>query len=179
MTTLLPPPSSGPNQFRTAQGNLKLLSLFYEDIYKPDDAIYTIRDQDKEAKGYLFPSLYKLYMAEADITEYNFANKYFESYQHWRVICESDWFKPYLQRWREELELKVKSEALKEIIAQANSSDPRKRLEASKYLFEKVYVDRGAGRPSKKKIKEEAMIQARQDKIITEDFERIVKARLQ
>lgn len=161
--------------FRTEHNNiLKFSSLFLEPKYE-DGAIYTLKDIDLTHKGKFYPSLYKLYIKMSDVTEYDFANLYFESYQHWAELCEMDFFKPYIHRWRKELELKVKSGALKEIIEQSVSEDPKKRLEAAKYLYEKVYVGdkHSKGRPSKKEIKAEAQRQAQELKIINEHWERL------
>lgn len=161
-------------KFRSDNDRLITAGLFYDKQYNKDYAIYVLSDKDREVDGVVYLSLYRLYIEMSDITEYNFANRYFESYQHWLAITSEDWFKPYIQRWRQELELKIKAEALKEIIAQSASDDPRKRLEASKYIFEKVFNDATKGRPTKKQIKEEAVRKAQEESIITEDWKRLV-----
>ena len=160
--------------YRNEQGRLYLRGLFLDLKYE-DYAIYTLSDIDKEYKGKVYPSLYLLFMKEADITEYNFSKKYFESYQHWQALCNEEWFKPYIHRWRKELELMIKAEALKEILAQASSEDPKKRLEAAKYIYEKVVSpDLKKGRPSKEVVKEEAIRKAKEEKLISEDWNRLV-----
>jgi len=155
--------------FRTSNDRLKITNLFIDTRYD-EGAIYCLADKDKEVKGKHYPSLYRLYIEMSDITEYNFANKYLESYQHWLTLCEEEWFKPIVTRWRKEIELKVKSQALLEIVAQATSEDPRKRLEAAKYLYEKVgsQNSNGRGRPSKAEIKAETEKLAREAKILDE-----------
>lgn len=161
--------------FRNEQGRLLISNLFIDRKYEEDAALYTLNLTDKVYKGKTYPSLYKLYIQMEDITEYNFANTYFESYQHWELLCNEEWFKPIISRWRKELELKIKAEALKEIIAQSTSDDPRKRLEASKYIYEKVFVSsNGKGRPTKAQVKEEAVRKAMEEKLITEDWNRLV-----
>lgn len=167
--------------FRTPQTDkLKLSSLFFEPKYT-EDAMYSLNDKDREYKGKVYPSLYKLYIDLADITEYNFANTYLESYQHWMLLCEEEWFKPIVARWRKEIELKVKSTALLEIVAQATSEDPRKRLEAAKYLYEKVGNPNSSarGRPSKEEIRKEAKRQAIEQKIIDEHSKLLEKPQWQ
>lgn len=150
-------------------------SLFLEPKYGAV-AIYTLSLVDKTYHNKVYPSLYRLYIQESDVTEYNFANKYFESFQHWQEICEDGGFKPYILKWRRELELKIKAEALKEIIAQAASDDPRKRLEASKYIYEKVFVGSAParGRPSKQQVKDEAQRLAQEQNLVKEDWNRLV-----
>lgn len=160
------------NKYRSESGQLLIATLFLERKYRTEYAIYSLSDVDKEYNGRIYPSLYQLYMEMSDVTEYEFANRYFESYQHWDAICQEAWFQPYISRWRKELELKIKSKALLEIIEQAKSTDPKKRFEANKYLYEKVYIGDGStrGRPSKKQVKEEAAKQAKEQKIIDEHF---------
>lgn len=166
------------SKFRTPEANsLRLSSLFLEPKMN-EASLYTINDIDREYNGKTYPSLYKLYIKMADITEYNFANTYLESYQHWDQLCQQDFFKPHLARWRKELELKVKSGALLEIIAQSTSTDPKKRMEAAKYLYEKVGVgDRttNRGRPSKVEVQKEAKKQALETRIIDEHWEQMIK----
>lgn len=163
--------------FRTPESNwLRLSSLFLESKYD-ETAPYTLSDADKTYKGKVYPSLYKLYIQMADITEYNFANTYLESYQHWDALCGEEFFKPVVARWRKELELKVKSGALLEIIAQSASDDPRKRLEAAKYLYEKVGIAGNKstrGRPSKDEVTKEAKKMATEQKIIDKHWEELV-----
>lgn len=161
--------------FRNEQGRLLNAGLFIDKQYDESTALYALTLVDKQYKGKTYPALYRLYIEMSDITEYNFANTYFESFQHWESLCSEEWFKPYITRWRKELELKIKAEALKEIIAQAASDDPKKRLEASKYIYEKVFVSSsGKGRPTKAQIKEEAVRKAQEEKLINEDWNRLV-----
>ncbi len=156
--------------FRNNQGTLILSGLFIESG-RPEFAIYSVGHQDKTLNGKTYPSLYQLYIQMSDVTEYVFATTYFETYQHWAQLCETEFFKDHIKEWRKELELKVKSEALIEIIEQSQSVDPRKRLEAAKYLYEKVYIkDSRRGRPSKDEIKKEAMKQAKEKKLIDEHW---------
>lgn len=156
--------------FRNATGQLILQSLFIEYKYSREYALYTLDTQDKVSGGVTYPSLYKLYMAMSDVTEYHFANKFFESYQHWDMLCKEDFFKKHIFQWRKELELKIKSEALKEIIDQASSENPNKRMEAAKYLYEKVFVgDKTTkGRPSKAEIKRQAQQQLEEANLLEE-----------
>lgn len=162
-------------KFRNDQDRLLFASLFIDRKYDEGSALYCLGLTDKTYRGKVYPSLYRCYINMADITEYNFANTYFESYQHWEQLCQEEWFKPYIYRWRKELELKIKAEALKEIIAQSVSEDPKKRLDASKYIYEKVFVSSSSkGRPSKAQIKEEAVRKAQEEKLINEDWSRLV-----
>jgi hypothetical protein len=67
--------------------------------------VYTLKSEDHQG----FKSLKKLYLDEEDITEYRFANKYLDSYEHWKILLKCTWFKPLVESWREELKLKLQS----------------------------------------------------------------------
>lgn len=144
-------------KFRTPTSNiLKTTTLFLEPKYELHaEPIYTIDMQDKDYKGVIYPSLYRLYMEMSDVTEYTFSNTYFESYQHWTMACEKEILKDRVKAWREELELKIRSEALKEILEQLKSEDPKKRLEAAKYLHDKFFIKATKGVPKKDRIVKE------------------------
>src|SRR5688572_33124527 len=99
-------------------------------------------------------------MQEGDPFEYRFATTHLQDWTHWQTLCELSWFKPLVTRWREELDLRMKSESLARIIDEARS-DRRESLSANKYLLEKGWQPKGSskdqvGRPSKEKIRNEA-----------------------
>jgi hypothetical protein len=93
-----------------------------------------------------------------DLTEIEFARTYFDGWEHWQMICALSWFKPYLARWRQELELQVKAKALNEIIAVSKNKDHKSSYEANKWLIAGHWKEdkKGAGRPSKEEIKRQA-----------------------
>jgi len=147
-----------------------------------DVAIYTLAstDFDDPKTGKHYPSLYRLYMDLADPTEWDFANLYFEDYDHWTMITESPWFKPVIQRWRKELDLKVRAQALR-AIRELAGQDGKDKLAANRFLVEKGYVASyeapsrrsRAGRPSKDEIKQEAEKLFSSSREIEEDFNRL------
>src|SRR3990167_1337022 len=94
------------NPFKNASGARLTQALFYEETgADKSSVIYTLKDQDHEG----FPSLYRLYIEMEDILEYEFANKYLDNWSHWEWLTQAGWFKPYVLRWRKELELKIRS----------------------------------------------------------------------
>lgn len=104
--------------------------------------MYTLKNEDRiiNEEGDKVISLYKRYMEEGDLTEYTFALKYFESWHHWQRVCNAQFFKKdILPRWRKELELKTKAEALENIKAESRSNS-KNSFAASKYLFERGVV---------------------------------------
>jgi len=143
------------NKFKNSNGVFFLKALFFETtLADKSTVVYTLKDRDHEG----YPSLYLLYLAENDLTEYQFANKYLDGWAHWEALCSCGWFKPYLERWRKELALKHKAEALKRIISEAQSSS-RNAFTANKFLVSSGWVEETdkpkRGRPSKKEIEDE------------------------
>ena len=112
-------------------------NLFYETTRKWKNkakARYTLRDTDFIGKtGKVYPSLYKLYIEEMDVTEWNFAEKHLDSYQHWMALCQCEWFTPYALKWREALEMKMKAKAMDTITFHAND-ETKHSYEASKFI---------------------------------------------
>lgn len=133
--------------------------------------IYTLKDTDH--KGY--DSLYRLYMEVLDPTEYRFANSYLDGWGHWKQLSVCNWFKPYIDRWREELQLKIASEALTRIMAEA-STDRKESFAANKYLLEKGWQPKGAdkvGRPSKEAIQDAASRMVKDNSRVLTDWDRL------
>lgn len=134
----------------------------------------------------VYPSLYKLYMQENDPLEHEFATKYFESWFHWCEVANSTWMKPLLAQWRSELELRIRSDAVRMIQAEA-ISDSKYAYAANIYLAKKSWkepepVQRSTtpdetkvarGRPSKAQITEEAVRMALSQHDVLEDLKRL------
>lgn len=161
------------NRFRNASGTRYTKGLFYEQTLEDKSTVvYTLKDEDH--KG--FPSLYKLYLEEEDTTEYTFANKYLDGWEHWKQISECTWFKPYIARWREELNLKLAARSLLKIKEMARGQG-RDSYVANTYLLERKWETKSekskAGRPTKEAIKQEATRILMEDKDIEEAAKRI------
>lgn len=154
-------------------GNPLLKGLFYETtLSDKSSVVYTLKDRDHQG----FPSLYRLYMEANDPTEWKFIKEHMASLDHWERLCACEWFKPYVERWRRELELKMKSEALARIHA-ASRTGGRDAYQASKFLVEKGWEPKEGqtkrGRPSKEEINKAAKEQATHLVRLNEDAERL------
>lgn len=159
------------NKFRSPSGQHYTRSLFLETSPNKDTALYTLKDYDH--KGY--PSIRRLYFDLSDPTEYIFATKYLDSWDHWQLLQGCTWFKPQLIAWRKEFALKLKADHLSKIIQTAKGNS-REALSASKYLLERGWEKELAlkGRPSKEQIYEEARrLSETHSTRIDEDLERI------
>jgi hypothetical protein len=162
------------SKFTNSSGTRFTKSLFYETtLADKSTVVYTLKDEDHQG----FPSLYRLYMEACDPFEWRFANQYLQDWQHWNQLCELSWFKPLVTRWRAELDLKLKSEALSHIITEARS-ERREAFTANKYLLEKGWQAKDkddVGRPSKAKIRSEAekLFHESSNSRIANDLERL------
>jgi hypothetical protein len=83
-------------------------------------------------------------MEIADPTEYKVAMALTGDWLHWEQICASWTIKPIIEQWREELQVKIKSEAVEALVKQSKSD---KGTAAAKWLAENGY------NPNKKKKK--------------------------
>lgn len=126
-------------------------SLFLELGYSAA-AIYTLKEDHYEYNGRLYPSVKRLYVETNDPTEYEFARQFFLGWKHWQRISDNKAIKPYVDEWREELEVKLRSLAVKRVIA--HSASPT-GLQAAKWLADRGWSTRGAGRPTKAEIEGE------------------------
>lgn len=158
--------------FRNKNNTLITKNLFKEISTNPEKVVYSLEREDSD-----YPSLYKLYLKLEDLTEFEFANKYFESYEHWKIICQTDWFHSYIAGWREELELKIRAKALTSLINRMEG-DPI----TAKYLLDKNWVEKLheknpvvnlRGRPSKQDIKNHLTLITNEKILDQENYERI------
>lgn len=167
-------------KFRNATNGRYLKGLFYETTLADKSSVsYTLKDWDHTVEDTTYPSLYRLYLEKEDLTEYEFANAYLDGWEHWEMLTNCNWFKPYVERWRKELSLKVKAKALSRLKAEAASSS-KNAFVANRFLIEKGWVEsegssKGRGRPSKEEVKAAAHEIAITDKRIDEDYARLVK----
>lgn len=160
--------------YTNATGRALTRGLFYETtLADKTGVLYTLKDKDHMG----FPSLYRLYMELDDITEYEFANAYLEGWAHWQMLCNSTWFKEFIDRWRWELELKTKALAIRRLRAES-AEGGKNAYSANKFLVEGGWKDKDekknvVGRPSQERIKQEAEKLNQMEKDIFDDHERL------
>jgi hypothetical protein len=115
------------------------------------------------------PSLKRLYLECADPTEYKFATEVLGGLKHLRRLEKCSWFRPHLEEWREELEIKLRSEGIqaqRKLAAKGN-------VNASKWLAEKGWDKRKAGAPSKEETTRERKVSAKMEDELEEHFKRV------
>lgn len=163
------------NPFRHPVTNQRYLKgLFYETtLSDKSTVVYTLKDRDHEG----YPSLYRLYMETDDPTEYLFATQYLDGWDHWETLCQCTWFKPYIDKWRRELEIKHRAMALQNIKRLAADPGSKEYHQANKFLVSAGWVEtekrKRAGRPSKEEVSKAAKEMAHEAKQLEEDLARI------
>ena len=163
--------------FKGGNGKWLTSRLFLENDYSDrSNAVYTLKDEDLEARGVHYPSLYRLYMEEADPVEYTFVSKHLGSWQQWELLCRSNWFKPFVERWRKELFLRLQSESLKEVMEVAKDPSHTSRMQALRFLIDRGWEPKNTkGRPSKEQIQKEAQKKAEEESLLEADFLKVIK----
>lgn len=149
--------------FTDSNDNPLTQSLFLELGYNVQYAIYTLKEQDYEYKGKLYPSLKRLYLEEEDPTEYMFSQKYLLNYPHWKRICANKQIRVYIDEWREELELRLRAQAVKSLIDMTANGN----FQAAKFLADRGWDKNKVGRPSKEELEKRVAIGER----VSEDFQ--------
>lgn len=148
------------------------LGLFLERGYKPT-AMYTTRDEDREYKGEIYPSIKRLFIEcyKEDPTEMLFATSYLGGWQHWKKIKANQELFSMYEEWKEEAEIAVRALGVKSAMEMAVGG---KSFAAAKWLAEAGYDKRGAGRPSKADVARETRIASRVKDELDEDYLRLL-----
>jgi hypothetical protein len=145
-------------QMLDRMGKFRTQSLFLELGYS-DEAIFTLKDEDYEYEGRQLISLKRLYLEEEDPTEYKFATTHLMGWRHWQRMCENKSIRAYIDEWRDELEVKLRSRAVGDAINAARTGN----FQAAKWVADRGWATRGAGRPTKADVQHEKQVQARID----------------
>ena len=143
-------------------------ALFLEMEYNEKYAYFTINDDDKEYKGRVYPSLKKMYMEIGDPTEYQFAMTCLLGWKHWERMKRNSKLAPMFEEWADELEVMLRSNALMAINEIADDN-----FQAAKYITEKGWDKRPAGRPTKDRSEREDNIIKKVNEDFADDFKRL------
>lgn len=145
-------------KFKDPQGRALTQSLFLEPNYNTEYAFYTLDGEDKVYKGRTYYSLKKLYLAMEDPIEYEFATTYLIDWSHWKRLCNNAIIERHISEWRDELELKLMSAGVKSMLDQSEMN-----MQAAKWLAERGWSKRGAGRPKKEEMERDKQMHDRLD----------------
>ena len=147
-------------------------SLFLEIGYNAESAVFTFNDADKEYKGNTYYSLKKLFLEHEDTVEYDFATTYLLGWKHWVRLNENKVLSKHFQEWREELELRIRSQAVRDII---DMTAVEKSFQAAKWLADRGWDKKAVGRPSKADKDKDKAMQDRLDNEFSADVTRLFK----
>jgi len=168
-----------PNKFKDTMGRFRTQSLFFELKYEGYDPLFTLKDKDHEVAGVVYRSLRELYLMYADPTEYSFAMGVFGSLKCWYKIAGNKELSIYINQWREDLEVKLRSEGVMAIRDLATDEGSKSRLAAAKWLAEKGWEGKARGRPSKQELAKNSKTKTRVEEAISNDYERIFSKTVQ
>lgn len=115
------------------------------------------------------------YVRDGDPTGYTTSVRLLGDYSYWTFLCKVGWFRDALEVWNEELEAKLKSEAMRKIREIAEGDDA-KALAAAKFLAQKEYKKTAGtkrGRPSKEEIEGKLQNEVDDLKQLEDDANRI------
>lgn len=145
--------------------------LFYEcRDQEPTFALFTLQDEDREVQGKKLICIKRLFLSCTDPTEYEFATTYLGGWEHWKAIQASAVMKPYIAQWRDELEVKLRAEAIRQI---AKLAKTEKGFQAAKFIADKGWKVRAAGAPSREEIEGMKAIEKAVNKEFNADAERL------
>lgn len=161
------------DQMIDSMGKYITQGLFLEVNYNEAMSVFTLKEVDHEHNGKMYPSLKRLYMEIADPTEYEFATQHLAGWKHWQRMCDNKMLRVHIDEWRDELEIKLRSQAVKQIIKA--SDGPFGNVQAAKWVSDRGWSTRGAGRPTKAEVEHERKIQAGMANEYTADVVRLVR----
>jgi len=162
-----------PKLFKDIKGAFRTQSLFCEFKNPNYEAMFTLKDQDHTVGENTYRSLRELYIHYADPTEYSFAMGVFGSLHCWNKISKNKVLLEWIANWREDLEVKLRSEGVLAIRDLATDESSKSRLAAAKWLAEKGWEGSKRGRPPKHEIAKNAKMKTRVEESISSDYERI------
>ena len=151
--------------------NLLTQALFWDLKFDRERSIYTLKEEDHVLEdGRVLPALKRLYLETKDPTEYTFATTYFYSWNHWQRCLGNKLILEHVEKWREELELLLMAEGFQGVLEQAATD---KGYQAAKWLAEKGWLDKRAGRPTKATVEGELKQAARLKNQYQDDLDRV------
>jgi hypothetical protein len=147
--------------FKDKMGRYITQGLFIDYKYDETYAVYTLESRDKEYRGNLYPSLRRLYLELEDPTEYLFANKYLDGWDHWLQMKANKALYAEIERWQEELEVRIRAKGVASLLKMSEGAN----FNAAKWVADGQWQQK-RGRPSneekahERKIRERAMAEA-------------------
>lgn len=160
---------------KNSSGKWLTKALFFELTpgHRPH-ACFTLKDEDHVDKksGKVYKSLKKLFLASDDPTEYEFARDHLGGWGHWKEVQQVEALANEIAEWREERDVRMRSVGVRQIIQLAQEDGS---YQASRYLADRGWEEKTAGRPTKQQVKQEARQQAAVKGKVSHDLDRLRK----
>jgi hypothetical protein len=170
-----------------SMGRFRTTGLFWElrknneqaDKYPP---LFTIKPRDHtvestDANGNITKTTYRslkaIYFSYDHLpeVEYDFALDIFGNWDHWIWLATKSSFRDTIKAWREELDIKIRSAAMKTILEQ--SRDLEKGLSAARMIVGNEHKGSKRGRPSSAEVVRQQKIEAGIRDNLQEDMDRL------
>lgn len=178
-----------PSSRKTANNKYRVSSLFLETNSSFNlTPFFTLSSEDKVMSGKpvlqegpvdgkterRYVSAKQLYMKYYyDPTEYEFVTNIIGDFKLWDLLANNERIAPYVEEWRKEAEIKLRSEAIKEVVDVAKN-EGAKGFTAAKWLAEgKWKTGSGAGRPKNRDDATENEINSKLSKEVERDLTRL------
>lgn len=136
-------------KLKDVNGRYLIQGLFLEERYDPEQAIFTYDGEDKLYKGKQFISMKNRYLEWSDPTEYQFAIYWLYDWPHWKRLCANKVVSRHIDKWRDELYIKLRSEGINTMVNLAVDKDS---YQAAKYLADCGWDVNKRGRPTKEEV---------------------------
>jgi|SRR5690554_6761468 len=142
-------------QTQASNGVYLTKALFRE--FSKENGPYTMYPSTRTLDGKDFISVYEVYMSS--VNEYEAAMRIVGSMDHWRKLCDIDWFyngyivngirhTSGLKHWREDHAMKREAEALKALYKAKDNGN----VQAAKYLHEMTQKKPSPRKEEKKEV---------------------------
>ena len=99
---------------------------------------------------YTLPQVKEMFLDARDPSEYEAAMRIVGDWDHWQQLRNHPYIKPHVDKWQKELEIKLRSEAIKRMVEHSKAPGG---TAAAKWLADKGYAGdvpkRKVGRPVK------------------------------
>lgn len=164
-------------QLVNSVGHSRIKSLFLELSYDNSQFhLFTLKDDDvvyKDKKLLSIKRLYLQYVPE-DPTEYTFAMAVFGTWDLWDTIRRNSQVRRYYNKWKEEAEVKIKSEAIRSI-AEEMKQGGKSSFTAAKLLLERGWIEKVSphDRKTNKQKREEEALDRQAMQMLSKDAERL------
>jgi len=139
--------------FRLPSNKFVTSGMFVE--HSGEDSVYSIFTKREEDNGKFmsFPKLYMSYTG-SDPTEYVFAETVLGGWSHWMAVCTSTPLRGLVRDLRNRNAVRIKSNAIKNIVEEMNSGG-RSSFSAAKLLLDKGWIPKEDYRRKTKAFKED------------------------